>query len=109
LEVFDLIVLDGPPVLGLADAPLLSNAAEATIFVVGAGQARSVQIRGALKRLQMGRGLLVGTVLTKFDAKAAGYGYGYGYGYGGHDYHYGGASLEADSHAPQLTNAHESS
>jgi hypothetical protein len=25
-------------------------------------------------------------VLTKFDAKAAGYGYGYGYGYGGAGY-----------------------
>ena len=41
LEVFDLIVIDGPPVMGLADAPLLSNAAAATVFVVGAGQARS--------------------------------------------------------------------
>ena len=34
-EVFDLIVIDGPPVLGLADAQLLSSAAAATIFVVG--------------------------------------------------------------------------
>ena len=35
LEVFDFIVLDGPPVMGLADAPLLSSAAAATIFVDG--------------------------------------------------------------------------
>ncbi len=33
LEVFDLIVIDGPPVMGLADAPLLSNSAAATVFV----------------------------------------------------------------------------
>jgi polysaccharide biosynthesis transport protein len=87
LEVFDLIVLDGPPVMGLADAALLSNAASATVFVVGAGQARLSLVRGALKRLQFGRATLIGAVLTKFDAKAAGYGYGYGYGYsygGGH-------------------------
>src|SRR5690606_5403474 len=45
LEVFDLIVLDGPPVMGLADAQLLSSNAAATVFVVGAGQARTGVIR----------------------------------------------------------------
>src|SRR5262249_39049029 len=34
LQVFDLIVIDSPPVMGLADAPLLSSAVAATIFVV---------------------------------------------------------------------------
>ncbi len=38
LEVFDLIVADGPPVLGLADAPLVSSASAATIFIIAAGQ-----------------------------------------------------------------------
>ena len=78
-EVFDLIVIDGPPVLGLADAPLLSSAAAATIFVVGANSARAGNIRGALRRLQLSRGSLLGAVMTKYDAKAAGYGYGYDY------------------------------
>jgi capsular exopolysaccharide synthesis family protein len=82
LEVFDLIVLDGPPVMGLADAPLLSSAAAATIFVVGAGQARKGTVSGAIKRLQYARGTIIGTVLTKYDARNAGYGYGYSYGYG---------------------------
>ena len=50
-EVFDLIVIDGPPVLGLADAQLLSSAAAATIFIVGAGQARPGLVRGALRHL----------------------------------------------------------
>lgn len=54
-EVFDLIVIDAPPVMGLADAALLANAAASTIFVVGSGQARTGLVRGALKRLQMGR------------------------------------------------------
>jgi polysaccharide biosynthesis transport protein len=91
MEVFDLIIIDGPPVLGLADAPLLSSAAAATIFVVGAGQVRTALVRAALKRLQYARGTLIGTVLTKFDAKNAdyGYGYGHGYGYSSHGYGYG--------------------
>jgi len=66
--------------------------------------------------LQLSRGAIVGTVLTKYDAKAAGYGYGYGHGYG-YGYGYG---AQADprglsiGHAgdrtppPQLTDAHGS-
>ena len=74
LEVFDLIIVDGPPVMGLADAQLLSSAAAATVFIVGAGQSRTGLVRGALRRLQLSRGTIVGAVLTKYDAKAAGYG-----------------------------------
>jgi Mrp family chromosome partitioning ATPase len=106
LEVFDLIVLDGPPVVGLADAPLLSSAASASIVVVGAGQVRAGMVRAALGRLRYARGNVIGTVLTKYDAKQAGYGYGYGYGYGG----YGPQQpiSEAKGRSPQLTNAPES-
>jgi len=111
LEVFDLIVLDGPPVMGLADAPLLASAAAATVFVAGAGQARVGLIRGAIRRLGMARGAVIGTIVTKFDPKSAGYGYGvgatygygsgygYGYGYGGHAY---GRNAVAD--APKTAN-----
>jgi polysaccharide biosynthesis transport protein len=83
LEVFDLIVVDSPPVMGLADAPLLSSAVEATIFVVGAGQVRKRVIRAAIKRLQFARATLIGTVITRFDPRSS-----YGYGYG-HDYYHG--------------------
>src|SRR5690606_26911307 len=55
-EVFDLIVLDGPPVMGIADAAILSSTGAATVFVVGAGQTRTGMIRMALKRLQLSRG-----------------------------------------------------
>ncbi len=89
-EVFDLIVIDSPPVMGMADSPLLSNVVAATIFVVGAGQVRTRFIRAAIKRLQFSRASLIGTVITKFDARSS-YGYGYGYGYGfGNSYGYAG-------------------
>jgi polysaccharide biosynthesis transport protein len=87
LEVFDLIVVDSPPVMGLADAPLLSNAVAATMFIVGAGQVRTKLIRAAVRRLHMSRASLIGTVITRFDVRHS-YGYGYGYGYG-HGYGYG--------------------
>ena len=106
LEVFDLIVIDSPPLLGLADAPLISSAVSATIFIVGAGQQPKAAIRSALRRLQLARGTVIGVVLTKFDSKAvgygSGYGYGYGYGYGADAYSYGAkaANTEPD---PQLS------
>jgi capsular exopolysaccharide synthesis family protein len=105
LEVFDLIVLDGPPVVGLADAPLLSSAASASIIVVGAAQVRTGMVRTALGRLRYARANVIGTVLTKYDAKAGRgdrYGYGYGYGYG----QTGGQPLPG-GRAPQLTGARE--
>ena len=111
LEVFDLIVVDGPPVMGLADAQLLSSAAAATVFIVGAGQTRTALVRGALRRLQLSRGSIVGTVLTKYDAKAAGYGYGYGYEYGfGYGAQPQGLSIAnaGDRSQPQLSDARRS-
>ena len=103
--IFDLVVIDGPPVLGLADAPILSNAAEATIFVVGAGLARKTSVRGALRRLEISKSPIIGSVLTKFDAKNAGYGYGYGYGYGTYTYAYGGQHVAGNETTPALENS----
>lgn len=82
LEVFDLVIIDGPPVLGIADALLLSNAAEATVFVIGSGVARGSAVRSAMKRLEISKCPLLGSVITKCDSRAAGYGYRYSYGYG---------------------------
>lgn len=93
MEIFDLIIIDSPPVMGLADAPLLSSLTAATIFVASAGQVRIGLIRNAIKRLQFARGCVIGTVINKFDIKRHGYGYEYGYdGYG-----YGYRSKNTDS------------
>jgi capsular exopolysaccharide synthesis family protein len=108
LQIFDLIIIDGPPVLGIADAPLLSNAAEATVFVIGAGIARTGSVRGALRRLDIAKSPLIGSVVTRFDARKAGYGYGrYGYGYGHaygeHAFSYGKAAPHFDLPSPAMT------
>lgn len=109
MEVFDLIVIDGPPVMGLADAPLLSSAAAATVLIVAAGQVRKGLLHDALRRIRLTRGPIIGGVLTKFDVKRAGYGFGYGYGYGyGHaGQAYGLSRNMADVRQSQLTRADE--
>jgi len=80
-QLFDVVVIDGPPVLGLVDAPSLASVAEGTLFVVEANRAHRGHAKAAIKRLVSGKANLLGVVLTKFDAKKAGYGNDYGYYY----------------------------
>ncbi|HEV7229282.1 GumC family protein [Brevundimonas sp.] len=84
-ESFDHVVIDGPPVLGFADAPLLASACSGSVFVLESRGTRRAQARGALRRLTMGGGRLLGLVMTKFNVKSTQYG-GYDYAY---DYSYG--------------------
>ena len=81
---YDIILVDAPPVLGLADAPNLASHVDATLFVVQANHTRGRQARAALGRLRTGRAHVIGALLTKFDAKINGYttedGYSYSYG-----------------------------
>jgi succinoglycan biosynthesis transport protein ExoP len=81
MDMYDHVVFDSPPVLGLADAPLIARAVEGTIFVIEAGRTRSSQARHALDRLLGVRAHILGAVLTKLDSRNFGYGYGYGYSY----------------------------
>ncbi|HEX6860395.1 MAG TPA: polysaccharide biosynthesis tyrosine autokinase [Caulobacteraceae bacterium] len=81
-ELFDIVVIDGPPVMGLADAPLLASRVEGTVMVVEAGGTGRNVVRTAVRRLRVGRARLLGVILTKFESRRTSYGYGYGYGYG---------------------------
>ncbi|HEY0599441.1 polysaccharide biosynthesis tyrosine autokinase [Brevundimonas sp.] len=82
---FDHVIVDGPPVLGFADSPLLAASVGGVLFVLESRGTRRGQARGALRRLKVGRARLLGAVLTKFNAKSTSYG-GYDYAY---DYAYG--------------------
>jgi len=97
-QKFDVVIIDAAPVMGLADSPIIANKAAATMIVVAAGQASRMGLQKTLERLRFARGHVIGTVMTKFDAKSAGYGYGYGYGYGhGGGDHYGYGREKQDS------------
>jgi len=75
-------VIDGPPTLGLADAPLLAAAAGEVLFVVESAKTRTRAAIEALNRLEATGTHVLGAVLTK-GSEGDSYGYGYyGYGYG---------------------------
>ncbi|MDT0575734.1 polysaccharide biosynthesis tyrosine autokinase [Croceicoccus sp. F390] len=68
---FDAVIVDSPPVLGLADAPAIAALADAVILVVEADVARRRTVRNALARLRQVQAVVLGATLTKFDADAA--------------------------------------
>lgn len=89
LERYDHVIVDSPPVLGLADAPLIASASEGVVFVIEAENTSKRSARNAIQRLQAIGATILGVVVTKVDFKKHSYGYGYGYGYGD-SYSYGG-------------------
>jgi capsular exopolysaccharide synthesis family protein len=85
----DTIIVDSPPIMGLADAPLLASMVAGTVLVIETADTRRSVVKAALKRLHFARARMVGAVMNKCDFSAR-YGYGYGsgntaleyYGYG---------------------------
>jgi polysaccharide biosynthesis transport protein len=82
LQDYDHVVIDSPPVMGLADAPLIASRVEGVIYAVESHGIRSSLVKTALNRLASANARIFGGVLTKFEARKAHYGYGYNYGYG---------------------------
>jgi succinoglycan biosynthesis transport protein ExoP len=84
-DSFDQIIIDSPPVLGLADAPRLASLVDATLMVIEANRSHRGAINSAIKRLVAARAHIIGAVLVKFDPTKADFGSSYVdeyYGYG---------------------------
>lgn len=84
-EKFQYVILDGPPVLGLSDAPILANMADGTILVVEAACTRRGFAQNAIKRLRGARARLIGGIVTKLEVGGKSYAYyqhSYYYAYG---------------------------
>lgn len=82
LTQFEHVVIDVPPVMGLADTPIIASQVEGVVFVVESHQTRTSAARVAVGRLQDAQARVLGVLLTKFESRRAHYGYGYEYGYG---------------------------
>jgi capsular exopolysaccharide synthesis family protein len=64
-RVFDLVIIDCAPVMGVADASIIANAASAVVFVVGSGTTSREVAQAALERIHAVRGRVIGVVLNK--------------------------------------------
>jgi len=98
-EMFDYIVFDSSPSLLVADACIIGNLVDATIFVSKAGRTNREEAIRTLQILRSNNIKPLGTLFNDIDIggksgyrKSYGYAYGYGYGYGyqnGYGYRYG--------------------
>ena len=86
-ERYDVIILDSPPVIGLADAPVISRLVETTLLVVSADQVTRKSARNAVRRIKTAGGVMAGAVLTKFAVDRFDYNNAYRYmSYGYYNY-----------------------
>ena len=80
-EVYDVIVIDAPPVLVVPDARIISQCVDAVLFIVGWDKTKKVQVTDALGLLQSVDSNVVGVVLSNISPKGMKrYGYGQRYG-----------------------------
>ncbi len=73
-ERFDIIIIDGPPIMGIADPVMLAAHAEVAVFVIESGRIEAEQLQVAMSRLPAD--LSAGSIITKFNARVAGVKYG---------------------------------
>jgi len=79
---YDYVIVDSPPVLGIADAPVIGAKVDGTLLIVQTGLLRSAHVTSVIERLQGSKTKLLGVVLTKYKAQQKGYMDYYQYTYG---------------------------
>jgi capsular exopolysaccharide synthesis family protein len=93
--LFDLVIYDTPPILGLADAVLVAEHVDGLILLVSLNRVDRGLPKDAINRIRSSGASLLGLVTNAVKeettgSSAYGYGYskskyGYGYGYGAYD------------------------
>lgn len=80
---FTQVVIDGPPLLGIADAVVLGNQIQHIVFAIKAGDTKKASIKDALRRLRHAGLLPMGVALTHArNEHTSDYAYEAYYGYG---------------------------
>ena len=81
-QPFDIVVIDSPPILRLADASVLTAMADGVVLVARRGKTHQKDLEDAAEVIRSSRKPLLGVVLngSKRHARRGYYGYGYGEG-----------------------------
>lgn len=82
-KMYDIIILDAPPLLPVTDAALLTAQSDGALLVVRHGSTTKEQLRHSIERLEAVEGRTLGVVINMVPSRrSGGYGDGYGYSYG---------------------------
>lgn len=79
---FEYVIVDAPPVLGIADAIVLGNQIQSVLYVVRASRTRKGHIKDALRRLRLAGINPCGVVLVQSERDSLPQNYESYYGYG---------------------------
>lgn len=79
---YSYVIVDSPPVMGLADASILAANCDASILVVEGASTRTPSVKATLERLVVGGIKVLGIVITKYTLQNRGYYNYYQYNYG---------------------------
>lgn len=82
-DSYHYIIVDSPPVLGLADASAIGSVVDATVLIIEAKKIRTPAVKSTLDRLSLSEAKVSGVVLTKYKIPKSGYMNYYSYSYGG--------------------------
>lgn len=82
---YEVIIVDSPPVLGLADTLALAPLAGGVILVANVEKLKPREVESTIDSLKKGGSSILGAVINKADVKRRGYYYSYHF----HDYSYG--------------------
>jgi capsular exopolysaccharide synthesis family protein len=87
---YDVVLIDGPPVLAVTDPVVIAHLVDATVVVTKADSSRRDDLARALEILGQSKANVVGLVLNGIDTRSRYGRYVYGrYGAGGYGYGYG--------------------
>ena len=78
--IYDMVIIDSPPVIAVSDASILASYTDGVVLVVGSGLVGRDEARHARDQLQKVKANLLGVVLNKMPLNGSGYHYDYYYG-----------------------------
>jgi capsular exopolysaccharide synthesis family protein len=82
-DKYDLIIIDTPPLMGVADAWSLAHAIDGIIFIIRWAETPRETVRAAMRQMELLNLPAKGIVLAQMDIRKQAH-----YGYGNHGYYY---------------------
>lgn len=80
-DIYDMVIIDVPPMLKVTDTQIIAHNLDAVVLVVKQGQTEKLGAKRAVELLKLAHANLLGYVMNDVVADSdSGYGYGYGYG-----------------------------
>lgn len=99
-RLFDHVIVDAPPILGLADAVILSRIVDGVVLVAASGSTGKENFRMSVRRLRQVQAPLLGVVLNRVDLESPEYAY-----YSAYYYNYEGEGEHREPAVPSLRKA----